>query len=652
MYNRKQLKCEDCTIFSQIKGFFDKLQQVDSTISSTNSMDVYKRNLELEREIKEKTEELNKANNTLLTMGNIWEMMNSSEPLTSVLDTIVNSLQAQMSYINTLVVTQEMDADGMYFQVKSHAESKVIQKLTQNNNLMPIKEYKIPFNENFIFAEALKDHKIKSTNDIKNVIRGIMTNLAHEFVHEVIRTTQSKSIIVVPLYRKQNENVKESKEFGCMLVFSERSEVTDTELNFLTLFANQIELAITIAGLFEEVRKQAVTDPLTGLYNRRYFEENMDREAERALRLGQPFSLVSLDLDHLKTINDTYGHQYGDVAIKAISDVLKSKARSIDIPARIGGEEFNVLLPGVDSYGAMMAAERIRAAIEATPLEKIGNVTASIGVATFLEHSKNIFDLTELADQAMYRAKINGRNQVQMTQKQKDVNWQKIAVNAFLDIISKQRVQVPPEIAGDITARLSSVSAYEKNAKEVIYSVVDILTQSYNSMYQPGFTKSKLLLAVKLAKKMEMSKEEIDKLKIAVLLYDIGNIMIPENIFRKEDALTSDEKELIKSHPVIAARDILKPISSIQDIIPIIEKHHENWDGSGYPGKVSGEDIPLSSQIILLIDAYYALTQDRPYRKAFDVDKAIEILKQGEGTKWSPTLVEHFIPLVKHDDTE
>ena len=643
------------TIFSKFKGFFDKLQQVDSTIASANAMDVYRRNLELEREIKEKTEALNKANNTMLTMSNIWEMMNSSEPLTSVLDAIVNSLQNQMGYNQTIVASEETDKNGSYFLVKAHAENPIFRKFKEDqSNSVKLKEYRIPHNEDSLLVKALTEKQIQITNSVKDVIYGLLKNLDHEYVQEVVRTTKSQSIIVVPIYRKQNERALEDKAFGCLLVFSERSEAADNEINFLTLFANQIELAITIAGLFEEIRKQAVTDPLTGLYNRRYFEENINREAERALRLNQPFSLVSLDLDHLKTINDTYGHQYGDVAIKAISDVLKSRARSIDIPARIGGEEFNVLLPGVDSYGAMMAAERIRAAIEATPLEKIGHVTASIGVATFLEHSKNVFDLTELADQAMYRAKINGRNQVQMTQKQIESNWQKVAVNAFLDIVSKQRVQIPTEIAGDITARLSSVSsaASEKNAKEVIYSVVDILTQSYNSTYQSGFTKSKLLLAVKLAKKMDMSKEDIDKLKIAVLLYDIGNIMIPENIFHKEDALTEAEKNLIRSHPVIAARDILKPISSIQDIIPIIERHHENWDGSGYPGKVSGKDIPLSSQIILLIDAYYALTQDRPYRRAYDVDKAIEIIKQGQGTKWNPELVDAFIPLVKHDDTE
>ncbi len=643
------------TIFSKFKGFFDKLQQVDSTIASANAMDVYRRNLELEREIKEKTEALNKANNTMLTMSNIWEMMNSSEPLTSVLDAIVNSLQNQMGYNQTIVASEETDKNGSYFLVKAHAENPIFRKFKEDqSNSVKLKEYRIPHNEDSLLVKALTEKQIQITNSVKDVIYGLLKNLDHEYVQEVVRTTKSQSIIVVPIYRKQNERALEDKAFGCLLVFSERSEAADNEINFLTLFANQIELAITIADLFEEIRKQAVTDPLTGLYNRRYFEENINREAERALRLNQPFSLVSLDLDHLKTINDTYGHQYGDVAIKAISDVLKSRARSIDIPARIGGEEFNVLLPGVDSYGAMMAAERIRAAIEATPLEKIGHVTASIGVATFLEHSKNVFDLTELADQAMYRAKINGRNQVQMTQKQIESNWQKVAVNAFLDIVSKQRVQIPTEIAGDITARLSSVSsaASEKNAKEVIYSVVDILTQSYNSTYQSGFTKSKLLLAVKLAKKMDMSKEDIDKLKIAVLLYDIGNIMIPENIFHKEDTLTEDEKNLIRSHPVIAARDILKPISSIQDIIPIIERHHENWDGSGYPGKVSGKDIPLSSQIILLIDAYYALTQDRPYRRAYDVDKAIEIIKQGQGTKWNPELVDAFIPLVKHDDTE
>ena len=240
--------------------------------------------------------------------------------------------------------------------------------------------------------------------------------LNDEQINEKRNEMTSKSCTVIPLHSNK-------ENFGCVLVSSERDDLTDTEMNFLSLFANQIELAITVAGLFEEVKKQAITDPLTGLFNRRYFEENIIKEAERSLRLKQPFSVISMDLDFLKKINDTYGHQYGDIAIKTIANVLKKEARSIDIPARIGGEEFNLLLPGVDSKGAGIAAERIRKSIENQVIETIGGITASIGVATFLEHSDRIDELIELADQAMYKAKVNGRNQVQIAQLNHETDW-------------------------------------------------------------------------------------------------------------------------------------------------------------------------------------------------------------------------------------
>ena len=131
----------------------------------------------------------------------------------------------------------------------------------------------------------------------------------------------------------------------------------------------------------------------------------MKKEVRRALRQKQPFSIIGLDLDHLKEINDKYGHAYGDLAIKTVANVLKHNARAIDTAARMGGEEFNVILPGVESEGAMIAAERIRKALEEEKLDTIGNITASIGVATFLEHSDNIEDILELTDQAMYSSK-------------------------------------------------------------------------------------------------------------------------------------------------------------------------------------------------------------------------------------------------------
>ena len=125
--------------------------------------------------------------------------------------------------------------------------------------------------------------------------------------------------------------------------------------------------------------------------------------------------------------------------------------------------------------------------------------------------------------------------------------------------------------------------------------------------------------------------------------------MIPEEILNKKDPLTEEEISIIKTHPVIAAREILQPISNIQDIIPIIECHHENWNGKGYPEQKSGIEIPITSQIVLLVDAFYAMTQDRPYRKAFGVEEIIEIIQSEAGERWNEKLVEDFIDVVKNE---
>ena len=449
----------------------------------------------------------------------------------------------------------------------------------------------------------------------------------------MMKEITSQSCAIVPL--KNNNN-----NFGCVIIASNRAEITDTENNFLTLFANQIELAVTVADLFEEVKKQAITDPLTGLFNRRYFEENIIKEAERSLRLNQPFSLISMDLDYLKRINDTYGHQFGDIAIKTIANVLKKEARSIDIPARIGGEEFNLLLPGVDTNGAF---------IENQVIDTIGGITASIGVATFLKHSDRIDELTELADQAMYKAKLNGRNQVQIASSKSQYDWQQTAIDTFFDILSKKLIPVSDEVSKTIFQKLNKVKIDNKNSEETLFSITDIISQIYNRKYKEGTTKSKLALAEMLARKLELPEIEIDKLRLAILLYDIGNTMIPDEIFNKKEPLTQEEKEIIKTHPVIAAREILKPISKIQDIIPIIESHHENWDGNGYPNQKTGADIPITSQIVLLVDSFFAMSQDRPYRNAYNTDEIIDIIKSESGTRWNSKLVDDFVYVLKNE---
>ena len=297
----------------------------------------------------------------------------------------------------------------------------------------------------------------------------------------------------------------------------------------------------------------------------------------------------------------------------------------------------------------MTAAERIRKAVEERELDTIGRITASIGVATFLEHSDSLDELLELTDQAMYQSKRNGRNQVTMAKPITETSWQEIAVNTFLDILSKHNVPIESNLAEELTGKLKTIKEQSDLPKEVLYTAADMLTKSYNPLHEQGSVKSKVLLAASLAKRFDLPKEEIDKLRIAVLLYDIGNIMLPKEILQKSTPLTEDERRHIQEHPIIAAREILKPISYIQEIIPIVEHHHENWDGTGYPGKIAKDEIPITSQIILIVDAYFALTEHRPYRAKLSPVEALIEIKKDTGKKWSEALVQEFVTLIGQD---
>ena len=524
-----------------------------------------------------------------------------------------------------------------YLSVVAEAKDATIDRANKILN-RSIQSRKLAYTEGSIFDETIITRKIIQSKDIAATLKAIMPGIEQEKVDEILSDKEVKSIITIPLYSRDTA-------FGVFCVFSSREELAQAETDFLSMFAGQIEMAITIADLFEAVKQQAVTDGLTGLYNRRYFEEYLAKEVTRSKRSGQPFSIIGIDLDFLKQINDKYGHAFGDIAIKAVADVLKSNARSIDTAARMGGEEFNIILPGISSEGAMTAAERIRKTIEEKPLDTIGHVTASIGVATFLEHSDNIEEVLELTDQAMYESKRNGRNRVTMAKNVSETSWQEIAVNTFTDILSKHNMPIPQELSDDLCRKLKE----NQSQKDVLYTVADILTLTYNPLHEKGVIKSKLLTAVSLAKRFDLPKEEIDKLKIAILLYDIGNLMLPKEILQKATPLTAEEIDHIKEHPLIAAKEILQPISYIQDIIPIIEHHHENWDGSGYPANIKHEEIPLTSQIILIVDSYFALTEQRPYRNKLSPKDALIEIKKDSGKKWNETLVNEFVTLIEHD---
>lgn len=632
-------------------GLFDKFKEVTKKVSEVENniyhekrdyLEIYERNLELEKEIAERTEELDDANRRMFTLQHIWEMMNSSTPLENVMEAIVNSTQGELGYMHCAIIHKCVDEDGEYLQILAQSNDGLIDRLNNIIGSPGIQTRKLNYDGESVFADSMRQRKIIQTRSIDLALKSVLPDLDAETVKKVISNQPVKSVIVIPL-------ITQNKEFGWFCVFSAREELAGTEMDFLGLFAKQIEMAITIADLFQAVRDQAVTDALTGLYNRRYFEEALEKEVQRAKRQQQPFSVIGIDLDFLKKINDTHGHFYGDLAIKTIADVLKANARSVDVPARIGGEEFDVLLPGISSDGAMIAAERIRSAIEKTEIDTIGHITGSLGVATYFEHTDNVEELLELTDQAMYTSKREGRNRVTLAKPISETSWQEIAVNTFVDILSKNRIPMAKHLSKELCLKLQAPVNKDEMTNESLYTVADVLTKLYNPMHSSGVIKNKVLMAASLAKRFDLPKEEIDNLKVAVLLYDIGNLMLPQDILQKATPLTDEERDKIKNHPIIAAREILKPISYIQDVLPIIEHHHENWDGSGYPNKMSKDEIPLTSQIILIIDEYFALIEPRPYRAKLSSRDALEIIKSDAGKKWNNTLVKEFISLIEHD---
>ncbi|MBQ7125900.1 diguanylate cyclase, partial [bacterium] len=525
-------------------GLFDKFKEVTRKVSEVENniyhekrdyLEIYERNLELEREIAERTEELNDANKRMFTLQHIWDMMNSSTPLENVLEAIVNSTQGELGYMHCALIRKCQDENGDFMRIIAQSNDPLIDRLNNILGTPGIQTRRLIYSPESVYADTMKQRTIIQTKALDLTLGAIMPDVSKDTIEKIMTNQPIKSIIVIPL-------IAQKKEFGWFCVFSAREELAGTEMDFLGLFAKQIEMAITIADLFQAVREQAVTDALTGLYNRRYFEEALEKEVQRAKRQKQPFSIIGIDLDFLKKINDTYGHTFGDIAIKTIADILKKNARSVDVPARIGGEEFNVLLPGINSEGATIAAERIRKAIESVEIDTIGHITGSLGVATFFEHTDNVEELLELTDQAMYTSKREGRNRVTVAQPISETYWQEIAINTFLDILSKNKIPKLKHLSKELCAKLKTPTNKNEMSKESLYTVADMLTKLYNPMHSAGTVKNKVLMAVSLAKRFDLPKEEIDNLRIATLLYDIGNLMLPQDILQKATPLTDEER--------------------------------------------------------------------------------------------------------------
>ncbi len=416
-----------------------------------------------------------------------------------------------------------------------------------------------------------------------------------------------KSIVYVPLLSK-------GEGIGALIIGSQRPQAYGVrEVGLLEQLAGQLATAIENFCLYQQLQRQAITDELTGLFNRRYFENRLTEEIVRYSRYGKPFSVLFLDMDNFKNYNDGYGHRAGDSLLREISQIIKKVVRKIDLCFRYGGDEFAIISPETTAEEAYEVAERVRTKIASEMEIKKIVLTVSLGVACFPADGATGEGILRAADTALFYAKQSG-NQT---------------------CIFSKIVTIPSEL-------VPALAGKSREILEIIQALVTAVDAKDHYTY--SHSQAVTNYAVALGRAAALPPDRVAILNIAALLHDVGKIGIPDELLNKEDKITNEEWETLRSHSSVGV-DIISQVSSLAPCIPIILHHHERYNAKGYPERIGGETIPIEARILAVADAFAAIISQRPYRPALSYKEAIEELKRGSGTQFDPKLVELFIPI-------
>ena len=371
--------------------------------------------------------------------------------------------------------------------------------------------------------------------------------------------------------------------------------------------------------LIDKLSSAARTDSLTGLVNRRGFEELFETELERARRGDRPLSVIVADLDGFKAINDRYGHAAGDRALETLSRILQGVKRRVDTAARIGGEEFAVIAPDSDHHAAYILAERIRREVRSVFAGEQFPMTISLGVATFPRHGATAEALIGGADEALYAAKKLGRDRT---------------------------VVYNPEIAETLMVATGQSTPRSERHSETVLALAEVIDIRDTGTAAHSETVGRYAGA--LARELGLPGEVVERVRFGGIVHDVGKIGIPDSVLRKPGWLSDEDWVEMRRHPEIGAR-ILRG-ANLEDIGEWVLDHHERPDGQGYPNGKRGPDIPLEARILAVADAYEAMTSDRVYRPAMSAEAAREELRACAGSQFDPRVVEAFIALLERSD--
>jgi diguanylate cyclase (GGDEF)-like protein len=381
---------------------------------------------------------------------------------------------------------------------------------------------------------------------------------------------------------------------------------SDEALQALRVFANQAMGAIESARRLESLEHLAAHDPLTGLRNRRGFELAIERHFADAGPDGD-LSLLVIDLDHFKRVNDSLGYDAGDDVLRRFATLLRAAAGEADVPTRLGGEEFALVLPGAAEARALALAEQIRALVRHEFDGFACPVSVSVGVAGRGPEARDAAELRRAANRALYAAKRLGRDRCVVHHAQ------------TLEMLDALR------------------DAEDGGAEQLAAAMLLAETLDLRDVATARHSETVGLYAEQIARELGFAADEIERVRAAGILHDIGKLGIADAILHKPGTLEDHEWAEIKGHPELGSR-ILEH-ANLRDIAAWVLHHHERVDGTGYPRALAGEEIPLEARILAVADAYEAMTSDRPYRAALPLEAAREELRRGAGRQFDGEVV-------------
>ena len=398
---------------------------------------------------------------------------------------------------------------------------------------------------------------------------------------------------------------------------------TYDDISFLSSLDSVGSIAVKNSRLYEKAVLEAQTDELTGLLNRKYFYETLQREYHK--NKDKLLALILLSLDDFKLYNQLYGNKEGDIALQKVARIIQASVGTNGYVARYSGKEFAVILPLYDTLAAKTLAETIR--VQIYNMNKRASdyalkvLTVSGGICSIPVAASNIRQLVENADMAMYQVKRNGKNAIMVYS---------IGTSTQQNLLETQEEKDKASIYSGYASTIYALTA-----------AIDV-----KDHYTFSHSKNVAYYATELAYGCGLNNDSAEIIREAALLHDIGKIGISEQILNKPGMLTAEEYEIMKSH-VEHSVGIIRHLPSLDYVIPAVIGHHERYDGKGYPRRIAGEDIPLSARILCIADSFDAMISERSYKAPYSLECALQEIEDKSGRQFDPKLAHLFVKLVR-----